>query len=61
MEEIMRILNLIHSEPNKTVERLIEYFSGEDECAVEELYQEDIDWDRLVDDIFSYDKVICWW
>ena len=57
----MRVLHLLRTEPSITVERFIECFSDEEESAVETLYQGDIDWDRLVDDIFSYDRVICWW
>ena len=57
----MRTLHLLRTEPSITVERLIEYYSDEEECAVEALYQGDIDWSRLVDDIFSYDRIICWW
>ena len=57
----MRILHLLRTEPSITVERLIDCFYDEEECAVETLYREDVDWNRLVDDIFSYDKVICWW
>jgi hypothetical protein len=57
----MRVLHLLRTEPGITVERFIECFSDEKESAVETLYQGDVDWSRLVDDIFSYDKVICWW
>ena len=57
----MRILHLLRTEPSATVEKFIESFSDEEESAVKELYQDDVDWNRLIDDIFSYDKVICWW
>ena len=57
----MRILHLLRTEPVTAVEKFIDCFSDEEECAVKTLYQDKIDWDRLVDDIFSYDKVICWW
>lgn len=57
----MRTLHLLRTEPSITVERLIESCSKEEECAVETLYQGEVDWNRLVDDIFSYDRVICWW
>jgi hypothetical protein len=38
----------------------------EHEVAVVGLYQDQItgcgvNWTRLVDDIFAYDRVICWW
>lgn len=57
----MRILHILRTEPEETVERLIEAVSKDDEYAVAALYQKDMDWGRLVADIFSYDRVICWW
>ena len=57
----MKVLHLLRTEPSKTVERLIECFCNEEECAVEILYNGDVDWNRLVDDIFLYDRVISWW
>ena len=60
------ILHILRSEPDETVAALIETLSGEDGVAVVCLYPDavsgrQVDWLRLVDDIFSYDKVICWW
>jgi len=57
----MRVLHILRSEPDKTVEKLIEDFSDEEVVTLEALYHENFDWSRLVDDIFAYDKVICWW
>ncbi len=57
----MKVLHLLRSEPDITVERMIECFCTEEECAVEILYRGDVDWSRLIDDIFTYDRVICWW
>jgi hypothetical protein len=57
----MKLLHILRTEPDETVERLIETLSGEEGVTVEALYQENVDWSRLVDDIFAYDKIICWW
>ncbi len=57
----MRILHILKSEPDETVEKLIHYLSEDCEATIKQLFQKDVDWCRLVDDIFSYDKVICWW
>jgi hypothetical protein len=60
------VLHILKSEPDETVAGLIQAQS-EDECvAVVSLYQDQItgsgvNWARLVDDIFNYDRVICWW
>lgn len=58
----MKLLNILRSEPDETVEKLINGLAGDnDDTTVKPLFQGDIDWSRLVDDIFSHDKVICWW
>ena len=58
----MKILHLLRSEPDKTAERLIDAMTEEeDQTTVKPLFKQDIDWYRLVDDIFSHEKVICWW
>ncbi|MCF8036836.1 MAG: hypothetical protein K9K62_08185 [Desulfobacteraceae bacterium] len=58
----MKILHILRSEPDETVERLIGNMSDkDDETTVKSLYKKEIDWQRLVDDIFSHEKIICWW
>ena len=57
----MKILNILKSEPDETVEKLTEELSCTNETSVTVLYEGDVDWSALVDDIFSHDKVICWW
>jgi len=52
--------------PDETVAELIQASAGEDEVAVVSLYQDEVsgtvvNWSRLVDDIFGYDRIICWW
>ena len=57
----MKILNIIRSEPDDSVQRLITAFSGRPEDKVVALYKSGVDWSVLVDEIFDYDRVICWW
>ncbi len=58
----MKVLHLLRSKPDETVERLIEAMSDETtETTVLPLFEGEIDWLRLVDDIFAHDKVVCWW
>ena len=58
----MKILHLLRNEPDETVERLIDAMGDEgDQTTVKSLFTNHIDWHRLVDDIFSHEKVICWW
>lgn len=57
------VLHILKSEPDETVAELIEASSLEETVAVVGLYQDEItgsviNWYRLVDDIFTYDRVI---
>jgi hypothetical protein len=57
----MKLLNIIRTEPDETTKMFIEDFSKDEEAKKVVLYEGNIDWPALVDDIFSYDKVVCWW
>ncbi len=58
----MKILHLLKSEPNETVELFIDAMTIADhEATVEPLYAGKVDWERLVDEIFKSDRVISWW
>lgn len=57
----MKVLNILRSEPDETVEKLSEAVSKDNQSSVTMLYGDHVDWEGLVDDIFLHDKVICWW
>jgi hypothetical protein len=57
----MKILNIVRSAPDDLGKKLIETFAGGEENKLITLHDGDVDWSALVDDIFSYDKTICWW
>jgi hypothetical protein len=57
----MKILYVLKSEPDSIVKKLMDHISKEEEFKSTALYKENVDWSQLVDDIFAYDKVICWW
>ena len=57
----MKVLNIVRSEPNDMIQKFVETFSKDNKDTVIALYQEDVDWTGVVDDIFSHDRVICWW
>ncbi|MDH3574747.1 MAG: hypothetical protein OET21_01370 [Desulfobacterales bacterium] len=57
----MKVLNILRSEPDETVEKLGEAVSKDHQSSVTMLYGDDVDWEGLVDDVFLHDKVICWW
>ena len=57
----MKILHILRTEPDETVDNFIKASTNGDQAKAAELYKSDIDWSCLVDDIFSHDKVISWW
>jgi hypothetical protein len=57
----MKILEILKSEPDETVQKMIEVHKAEGDVKVVKLYEGTPDYAALVDDIFSSDKVISWW
>ncbi len=57
----MKVLHIYRSKPDENIKDLVEVSTNGDRTKVAELYQDDIDWRALVDDIFDHDKIICWW
>ncbi len=64
---MQKILHILRSEPDETVASLVSAMGGDDGgTKVVCLYLDSVspapvDWDRLLDDIFNHDQVICWW
>lgn len=57
----MKVLHLLRSEPDATVVKITHAMSAEHTMIVVALYEVFVDWAALVDMIFEYDQVICWW
>ncbi len=57
----MEVLYILRSKPDETVESLMKTVSNGDGTKLTRLFEGHVDWSKLVDDIFSHDKVICWW
>ena len=56
----MRVLHILKTEPDETVEEFMQAFT-DDEVTTVPLYEGEVDWEALVDQIFSHDKIIGWW
>lgn len=57
----MKILHVHKSEPDEVIKTLmIPLLEGSDVQKFE-LYNGDVDYDKLVKLVFEHDKVICWW
>ncbi len=57
----MKVLHILRTEPDESVKKFIEIISAKKESKVTPLYNGDVDWSGLADDILAYDKVITWW
>lgn len=57
----MKVLNIVRSTPDDLEKQLIDGFSRGESDKVITLYEGDVNWSSLVDEIFAHDKVICWW
>ena len=57
----MKILHILRSEPDEMTRNLILQSFEEAQNIEISLYQENVNYDELVADIFSSDKVISWW
>lgn len=56
----MRTLHILKTPPDETVEALRTPFADQPEKMVA-LYEGEVDWEALIDDIFAAETVICWW
>ncbi len=56
----MKVLQILKSEPDDDVRQFMEAFA-DDEVKTVPIYEGEVDWAELVDDIFDHDKVVCWW
>ena len=57
----MKILQVYRSEPNDDVKKLVEILNRDREADSFNLYEENPDYDLLVQKIFDADKTVCWW
>lgn len=57
----MKVLNIYKSQPDETVQKLVEIVTRDREKDNFDLYTENPDYDALVEKIFAADQTICWW
>ncbi len=56
----MKILHIINDSPADLTTQIIDVQSAGNDVKVIELSRNNISYDSIIDDIFSYDKVISW-
>lgn len=57
----MTFLHILRSEPDEVARSLMQGLSGAGTNRQVALYNGPVDYDKLVQDIFQSDRVICWW
>lgn len=57
----MATLHMLRSERDTATKALMRALPEDQTDKIVELYADDIDWESVIDDIFSYDNIICWW
>ncbi len=57
----MIILHILRTEPDDMVRRIIRKISNGEKNKTVPLFRTEIDYDKLLEDIFSSDRVISWW
>ncbi|MBW1910012.1 MAG: hypothetical protein JRJ11_10790 [Deltaproteobacteria bacterium] len=57
----MKTLHILKTEPDNNTKVLMDSISQGQETTVFKLYDEDADYEKLIDLIFEYDKTVSWW
>ncbi len=56
----MKILHILKEAPDASTKKIIELHKTGQDVKVIELYKGGIAYDKLVADVFAYEKVFCW-
>lgn len=56
----MKILHILKIAPDASTKKIIEVHASGHQVKTIELYKKGISYDKLLDDVFSHDKVFCW-
>lgn len=56
----MKILHILNDGPSGLSTRIIDLQTADNEVKIIELWDENKSYDAIIDDIFSYDRVVSW-
>jgi hypothetical protein len=56
----VKILHILKKTPDASTTKIIEFQAAGNEVKTVELYKEGTSYDKLVADVFAFDKVFCW-
>ncbi|MCD6298475.1 MAG: hypothetical protein J7M30_15120 [Deltaproteobacteria bacterium] len=57
----MKLLHILKSEPDENAKTLMDILSEGNDAYEFSLYNDQADYEKLIDAIFENDKVISWW
>ena len=56
----MKILHILKTTPDASTKKIMEVHAAGHQVKTVELYKGGVSYDRLVAEVFAYDKVFCW-
>ena len=56
----MKVLHILKKTPDSATKKIIEVQTAGNQVKTIELFRGDVDYDKLIADVFSHDKVFCW-
>ena len=56
----MKVLHILKSPPDESMRELFEEISKDTVVSVVELYDKNLDWQALVNDILEHDQIVYW-
>ncbi len=57
----MKTLHILKTEPDKNTRVLIDSLLQGEESSIFTMYDEPVDYEKLIDLIFECDKTVSWW
>ncbi len=57
----MNTLHILKSEPDELTRYIVDADCRDNTCRTVETFKPGTDWEKIVEQIFEADKVICWW
>jgi hypothetical protein len=59
-DSVVKVLHILKKTPDASTKKIIEVQSPGNELKVVDLTRGGVDYDKLVADVFAYDRVFCW-
>jgi hypothetical protein len=57
----MKTLHILKTEPDNNTRVLIDSLAQGEESAIFKMYDENADYEKLIELLFEYDKTVSWW